>query len=91
MIRIDYEKCVGCGLCVKACFSDAIRIENKKAAIGDNCIYCGSCKSACPVDAIDLGLSDGKDMEDLNTYSGVWVVMENDEASQMPKKYPMNC
>ena len=30
---IQQEKCVGCGLCVKACPMDEIRLEGAKAAV----------------------------------------------------------
>lgn len=33
MIRIDETKCIGCGQCVKDCFSHTLRIENSKAVV----------------------------------------------------------
>jgi ferredoxin len=49
------EKCKRCGLCFKACPSEAIRWEKKQVAeiIPEKCTRCMSCYRACPFDAID--------------------------------------
>lgn len=55
MIRIDKEKCMGCGQCVRDCFPGEIKIENNKAVPKDyNCIECGHCIAVCPRNAIIL-------------------------------------
>ena len=54
MIQIDEEKCIGCGLCAKACKESAIAIVDGKARVirDDFCDGLGNCLPACPVDAI---------------------------------------
>ncbi len=52
---IDNERCLGCGLCVKACLSKAITPTTKKKPVvldQAKCIKCGSCFDACRLDAI---------------------------------------
>ncbi|TYQ17787.1 UNVERIFIED_CONTAM: 4Fe-4S dicluster protein [Acetivibrio alkalicellulosi] len=54
MIKIDEDKCNGCGLCVKACHEGAIGMVNGKAKLlrDDYCDGLGNCLPVCPTKAI---------------------------------------
>ncbi|MBN1287603.1 MAG: 4Fe-4S binding protein [Anaerolineae bacterium] len=53
MIAINQANCRGCGLCVKACPNDAIRLVEGVAQIDQaRCDGCKACLSICPNDAI---------------------------------------
>jgi ferredoxin len=56
IIRINKEKCNGCGLCARACHEDAIAIVNGKAELirDDYCDGLGNCLPACPTGAISF-------------------------------------
>lgn len=56
IIRIDEEKCNGCGACAAACHEGAIEMINGKAKLTreDYCDGLGDCLPACPVDAISF-------------------------------------
>ncbi|MBA7622279.1 Ion-translocating oxidoreductase complex subunit B [subsurface metagenome] len=54
IVKIDEEKCDGCGQCVDACAEGAIKIVDGKAKLVSE-IYCdglGACIGQCPQDAI---------------------------------------
>lgn len=54
IIRINEEKCNGCGACAAACHEGAIGMVDGKAKLlrEDYCDGLGDCLPACPVDAI---------------------------------------
>lgn len=56
IVKIDEEKCDGCGECVQACAEGAIKIVNGKAKLISE-VYCdglGACIGPCPQDAITV-------------------------------------
>ena len=56
ILRIDEEKCTGCGLCVPACAEGALKIvDGKVRLISDQlCDGLGACLGECPYDAISI-------------------------------------
>lgn len=56
IIRIDEEKCDGCGVCVPACAEGALQIVDGKAKLISE-VYCdglGACLGECPQGAITI-------------------------------------
>ena len=48
------DKCIQCGVCSKACRTDAISLVDGKIVLEeDKCNFCGRCTKSCPVDAYE--------------------------------------
>lgn len=52
--RLIPDKCTSCGLCVRACQDDALKLSQEGLPVRDldRCISCGDCIKACPFDAM---------------------------------------
>ncbi|MBU1113294.1 MAG: electron transfer flavoprotein subunit alpha [Candidatus Omnitrophica bacterium] len=76
-IKVILDKCVGCGLCLKVCPVDAIKLVDKKAVIDlDKCTLCGACPDSCKFEAIIIEREKVIVKDDLSQYKGVWVFAE---------------
>ena len=56
IVKIDEEKCNGCGLCISACHERALQLVDGKAKLVSES-YCdglGNCLPQCPAGAITL-------------------------------------
>lgn len=53
-LKIDADKCIGCGKCEQLCPMKNIIMNNKTAAAGDKCTMCYRCVNHCPKQAITL-------------------------------------
>jgi len=53
-VKVDKDKCNGCGACKDVCPVNAIKIESEKAMISNDCVECGACVSQCPREAISM-------------------------------------
>lgn len=58
-LKIDKDKCIHCGLCIKDCMSEIITFDENKIPTTieereKNCIHCQHCLSVCPVGALSI-------------------------------------
>lgn len=56
IVKINKEKCTGCGACITACHEGALKLVNGKAELVSDS-YCdglGACLPDCPADAITI-------------------------------------
>ena len=73
IIKINEEKCTGCGLCVPACAEGALQIIDGKAKVVSEkfCDGLGACIGKCPVDALTVEVreAEGFDEEAAKTHT----------------------
>ena len=88
IIRIDEDKCNGCGACALACHEGAIGMVNGKAKLlrEDYCDGLGDCLPACPVDAISF---EEREAPEYNEAAVLAAKAEKEKAS--PQKLPCGC
>ncbi|MDH5266464.1 MAG: 4Fe-4S binding protein [Candidatus Bathyarchaeota archaeon] len=55
-IKIDEEKCTGCGTCVDICPVGVLEIKDEKSVVVnlDECLVCRACEVQCPEGAIEI-------------------------------------
>ena len=53
-LKLDQDKCTGCGMCLKVCPHAVFRMNTRHAEIRerDACMECGACSRNCPAEAI---------------------------------------
>ncbi|MBQ1267603.1 MAG: 4Fe-4S binding protein [Proteobacteria bacterium] len=54
-VKVDHDKCVGCGACEGGCPAEAIKVNDDGKAVcdADACVGCLACIDNCPCGAIE--------------------------------------
>ncbi len=55
-LRLDSDKCTGCGQCLDVCPHDVLAMNERHVQIRnrDACMECGACSRNCPVGAVSV-------------------------------------
>ncbi|MCX5812366.1 MAG: 4Fe-4S binding protein [Proteobacteria bacterium] len=59
-MKIDLDKCKGCGICEEVCPLGIITIEGRKVHIGNDCVECKTCMKVCPQNVLSPEMADDK-------------------------------
>ena len=55
-LKMESDKCTGCGKCIEVCPHNVFIMSNGKSTIADkdSCIECGACVKNCPFKALEV-------------------------------------
>lgn len=83
IIKINEEKCTGCGLCVPGCHEEAIKIIDGKARLVKDafCDGLGACLGECPEGALSIEEREADAFDEL-------MVKENIERQKKEESHP---
>lgn len=69
MVKIDPERCIGCGMCADDCLALNIELKEEKANVKNECLLCGHCVAICPEHAVSIPAYDMDDVEEYDSAS----------------------
>lgn len=86
IIKIDRDKCNGCGACAAACHEGAIQMIDEKAVLTreDYCDGLGDCLPACPVNAISFEIREAPAYDEQ-------AVLKSKEMKKINQPLPYGC
>lgn len=86
IIKIDRDKCNGCGACAAACHEGAIQMIDEKAILTreDYCDGLGDCLPACPVNAISFEIREAPAYDEQ-------AVLKSKEMKKINQPLPCGC
>ena len=92
IIKINEEKCTGCGLCVPECHEEAIKIIDGKARLVND-VYCdglGACLGECPEGALSIEEHEAEPFDERLVQKTIARGKEEEDLSRNSKSTSQN-
>ena len=92
IIKIDEEKCTGCGLCVPECHEEAIKIIDGKAKLIKDafCDGLGACLGECPEGALSIEEREAKSFDETLVKETIESRKKEEPCSHSSQSAPQN-
>jgi ferredoxin len=94
-LKLDEEKCIGCGTCLFVCPRAVLSPANGKIEIVnlDACMECGACSRNCPVEALSVRPGVGCAAAVINSMLGkksssACCTIDSEQSSCSPSESP---
>lgn len=70
-LKVDEDKCTGCGACLEVCPHEVLVMNSSHVMIRnlDACMECGACRRNCPFDAVSVQSGVGCAAGIINSYT----------------------
>ncbi|MCL2798847.1 MAG: DUF362 domain-containing protein [Endomicrobia bacterium] len=79
---VKASKCTACGMCVKNCYQQALKLENKKIVMNKNkCVGCGQCIVSCAFGVFGLNWDEDPKIVQEKIVEYAAGVLKNKKAS----------
>jgi NAD-dependent dihydropyrimidine dehydrogenase PreA subunit len=88
VVRIDADRCTGCGACAEACSEGAIKMVDGKAVLvsEEHCDGLGACLPSCPADAISIEKRDVRPFRNPGKADGMRIdIVQPSCSSAVPR------
>jgi len=93
-IKVDLDKCTGCGNCMLGCPFDLIELIDQKAHVNEGCTLCGTCLDECSYAAINIEEEPAQTAAAeraavSDSHRGIWVFAEQRDGQLKSVSYEL--